>query len=153
MFELTSRTSRSAKHILVFACVVAAALSFGCTGSGAQGGSPGLESPGPEKVAGIQQAATLACQMGPENTNSACSDGISNDGDPYIDCNDFNCCGAGLTMCTCCGTGCGPVYPDACSCPIACSTNSQCGPGQYCWAAGDWNPACRPTPSPAAARP
>src|SRR5512140_632342 len=102
----------------------------------------------------VQSAATAACQTGsPENTNAACSDGISNDGDGFIDCADFDCCGAGLTVCTCCGNGCGPSYPNSCSCSVACSTNSQCGPGQYCWAAGDCNSQCRPLPAPAAAGP
>lgn len=32
------------------------------------------------------------CAMGPENTVAACSDGCSNDGDPYIDCDDYDCC-------------------------------------------------------------
>ena len=32
------------------------------------------------------------CTPGPENTLARCSDGCSNDGDPYIDCNDFDCC-------------------------------------------------------------
>jgi len=33
-----------------------------------------------------------SCVMGPENTVAACSDGCSNDGDAYIDCNDYDCC-------------------------------------------------------------
>jgi len=33
------------------------------------------------------------CVQGPENTVTACTDGCSNDGDAYVDCNDFNCCG------------------------------------------------------------
>jgi len=32
------------------------------------------------------------CVLGPENTVAACSDGCSNDGDAYIDCNDYDCC-------------------------------------------------------------
>jgi hypothetical protein len=32
------------------------------------------------------------CAQGPEATPAACSDGCSNDGDTYVDCNDFNCC-------------------------------------------------------------
>lgn len=32
------------------------------------------------------------CAPGPENTLAKCSDGCSNDGDAYIDCNDFDCC-------------------------------------------------------------
>ncbi len=35
----------------------------------------------------------IACVLGPEDTPEACSDGCSNDGDPYIDCNDYDCCG------------------------------------------------------------
>jgi hypothetical protein len=27
----------------------------------------------------------------PEDTNALCSDGLDNDGDTFIDCNDFNC--------------------------------------------------------------
>ncbi len=34
-----------------------------------------------------------ACVLGPEDTPEACSDGCSNDGDPYVDCNDYDCCG------------------------------------------------------------
>lgn len=30
----------------------------------------------------------------PENTAQACSDGCSNDGDNFVDCNDFDCCNA-----------------------------------------------------------
>jgi hypothetical protein len=129
---------------LVLALTGAAAMSLGCSD---QVDPTELAALAGGAVDEIQSAATLACQQGPENTNAACSDGISNDGDAYIDCDDFNCCGAGLNVCSCCGTGCGPVYPDICSCPIACSTNSQCGPGQYCWAAGDCNAACRPIPA------
>ena len=33
-----------------------------------------------------------ACAPGPESTPAACSDGCSNDGDSYVDCDDFNCC-------------------------------------------------------------
>ncbi len=34
------------------------------------------------------------CAAGPENTTAACSDGCSNDGDRFADCNDYDCCGA-----------------------------------------------------------
>lgn len=34
------------------------------------------------------------CVPGAEDTLEACSDGCSNDGDPYIDCDDFGCCAA-----------------------------------------------------------
>lgn len=33
-----------------------------------------------------------ACASGPESTAAACSDGCSNDGDVYIDCDDYDCC-------------------------------------------------------------
>jgi hypothetical protein len=33
-----------------------------------------------------------SCPSTAENTPSACTDGCSNDGDSYIDCDDFNCC-------------------------------------------------------------
>jgi hypothetical protein len=35
---------------------------------------------------------TAGCAPGPENTLAKCSDGCSNDGDPYVDCNDYDCC-------------------------------------------------------------
>ncbi|CAN5912850.1 hypothetical protein BH11MYX4_BH11MYX4_09690 [soil metagenome] len=38
------------------------------------------------------KCAAGGCVLGPENTLAACSDGCSNDGDPYIDCDDFDCC-------------------------------------------------------------
>jgi hypothetical protein len=39
------------------------------------------------------------CTSGPENTLAACTDGCSNDGDRFIDCDDFDCCGV-RTDCT-----------------------------------------------------
>lgn len=35
---------------------------------------------------------SAVCAKGPETTLAACSDGCSNDGDNYVDCNDFDCC-------------------------------------------------------------
>ncbi len=32
------------------------------------------------------------CTTGPESTTAACTDGCDNDGDPYVDCDDFDCC-------------------------------------------------------------
>lgn len=32
------------------------------------------------------------CPAGAENTQTACSDGCSNDGDEFVDCDDFDCC-------------------------------------------------------------
>jgi hypothetical protein len=44
------------------------------------------------------------CVEGPESTPAACTDNCSNDGDIYVDCDDFNCCG----VVTCApGTTCG----------------------------------------------
>src|SRR5262245_39103530 len=81
------RSERSSKRSLTFvpALVVAGALSIpGCSaGDGDLGGPPLAPA---ENLGQSRQAATLACQMGPENTNAACSDGISNDGDSFIDC-------------------------------------------------------------------
>lgn len=38
-------------------------------------------------------AALVTCPTtGPENTAAACSDGCDNDGDRFVDCNDFDCC-------------------------------------------------------------
>jgi hypothetical protein len=36
-------------------------------------------------------AGVCGAVVGAENTNAACSDGISNDGDTFIDCDDFDC--------------------------------------------------------------
>lgn len=38
------------------------------------------------------EGGRAACAAGPENTVAACTDGCSNDGDPYIDCDDYDCC-------------------------------------------------------------
>ena len=60
---------------------------------------------------------------GDENTEAACDDGISNDGDPYIDCNDYDC------DCTivCGGAGCectgGPENTEA-ACTDGCSNDA-----------------------------
>lgn len=37
-------------------------------------------------------ACVAACERGPETTLARCSDGCSNDGDTYVDCDDFDCC-------------------------------------------------------------
>lgn len=47
---------------------------------------------------------TPTCTSGPENTRTACSDGCSNDGDRFSDCEDFDCCG--VVSCAA-GTACG----------------------------------------------
>lgn len=49
------------------------------------------------------------CRMGPENTVAACSDGCSNDGDNFVDCNDFDCCNL-----------------------VACGPNTSCGRRAMC---------------------
>jgi hypothetical protein len=45
------------------------------------------------------------CPQGPENNVSACTDGCTNDGDRYIDCEDFDCCN--VVSCPT-GTACNP---------------------------------------------
>ena len=52
----------------------------------------------------VEAAGT--CLAGPENTLGACTDGCSNDGDQYIDCEDRDCCsliGADCNFYTYCG--------------------------------------------------
>lgn len=46
-----------------------------------------------------------ACVTGPEDTLAACSDGCSNDGDAYVDCDDYDCCPvlAGCPATSACG--------------------------------------------------
>jgi hypothetical protein len=40
-----------------------------------------------------EDSGTPECVTGPENTAAACSDGCDNDGDPFVDCEDYDCCG------------------------------------------------------------
>ncbi len=62
---------------------------------------------------------------GPENTDTACSDGRDNDGDGYQDCNDSDCAFTSV----CCGDQDGDSY-----------TNADCG-GDDC---DDWNDSVNP---------
>jgi hypothetical protein len=39
-----------------------------------------------------EDAGVPTCPSGPESTATACSDGCSNDGDPFVDCEDYDCC-------------------------------------------------------------
>ena len=51
------------------------------------------------------EGGRATCVLGPENTVAACSDGCSNDGDAYTDCDDYDCC----NVVTCAkGTACNP---------------------------------------------
>lgn len=58
-------------------------MDFDCDTFCTDGGPPGDVPPAP------------ACDGGamPEDNAAACADGCSNDGDPFADCNDFDCCG------------------------------------------------------------
>lgn len=38
------------------------------------------------------QGGQPGCALGAESSVAACTDGCSNDGDAYVDCDDFNCC-------------------------------------------------------------
>lgn len=64
----------------------------------------------------LTDAGTVSCLPGPEDNVAACSDGCSNDGDRFSDCDDFDCCG--LVSCGA-GTACFgrdggvPTTPDA----------------------------------------
>ena len=84
-------------------------------------------------------AVTLACSQGGENSDDACSDGIDNDGDSYIDCHDFDCCGAGLTLCANCGNHGTPSYADVCT---RCGDQPPCPTGQMCCGDDCQTPAC-----------
>lgn len=55
------------------------------------------------------------CTPSPENTVAACADGVSNDCDQFIDCNDLDCCG--VVACpptTTCGMRDGGMRPPVC---------------------------------------
>lgn len=58
-----------------------------------------------EHCAAGKCVAGAVCTSGPEDTLAACSDGCSNDGDPYIDCDDYDCCAVrpGCPSTTACG--------------------------------------------------
>ncbi len=55
----------------------------------------------------LDDAASTAdsggCRSGPEDTPAACADGCSNDGDAYVDCDDYDC--RGLAVCGSCASG------------------------------------------------
>jgi hypothetical protein len=53
-------------------------------------GACGKACPGTQSCSNGKCGAT--CELGPENTLERCSDGCSNDGDIYIDCDDYDCC-------------------------------------------------------------
>lgn len=55
---------------------------------------------------GMGSDGSVGMDGGGENTVEACMDGVDNDGDRYIDCNDFNCCS--LVACAA-GTSCNRV--------------------------------------------
>ena len=78
----------------------------GSGGGGAAGGggagSGGLGASGAGGVAGAGGQASQ-CPGGDECTEAACSNGIDDDDDSYIDCNDFDC----LACLACGGVGCG----------------------------------------------
>ena len=66
---------------------------------------------------------------GPENTPAACSDGIDNDCNGLVDCNDPHCSGIG--SCPVCGMVEHPLgtpffLPDGVTSGTACTTNAQC---------------------------
>jgi hypothetical protein len=53
----------------------------------------------------VHTDGAATCAAGAENTAAACDDGCSNDGDGYVDCDDFDCC----SVVTCApGTACSP---------------------------------------------
>lgn len=48
--------------------------------------------PPPLRDSGPRDAGPSPCTSGPETTIAACTDGCDNEGDGYVDCDDFNCC-------------------------------------------------------------
>jgi hypothetical protein len=71
----------SRSTVLLF---VAGALFVGCpTRNPTDTGGTGMDVPGTD--------SPVACTTGPENTAVACADGCSNDGDAFVDCDDFDC--------------------------------------------------------------
>jgi len=102
-------------------------------------------------------ACAPPCVSGPESTLAACSDGCSNDGDTFIDCEDRDCCAvrsdcAPATYCgrtavdagpcasgpentlTACSDGCsndGDTFID-CEDRDCCAVRTDCAPATYC---------------------
>ncbi|MGH1346390.1 MAG: hypothetical protein ACRBN8_32790 [Nannocystales bacterium] len=65
--------------------------------------------------------------LAPEDSNAACSDGLDNDGDGYVDCDDFDCSMDALVT-ECCQDG-QEVCPTHLGTPVCTwmSTNTNCG--------------------------
>ena len=81
--------------VLLLALVVPSCLD----GGGDQDATSGAD--GTADGGGTATTPMTTGMMGPENTDAACSDGFDNDGDGFIDCDDFDCtdsapsCGGG----------------------------------------------------------
>jgi hypothetical protein len=71
-----------------------------------------------------------------ENTNETCSDGIDNDGDGYVDCEDYNCSkNANVTVCkiaACAAVGDGKTFDSKSWTCDSCWAGSCCSPSTVC---------------------
>jgi hypothetical protein len=91
--ELTT-TSLETTH--VEGCTTGAACGDGCVDLKADPDNCGVcgNACGAGKECNDGACSAVTCVSGPENTLAACSDGCSNDGDSYVDCDDYDCCPA-----------------------------------------------------------
>lgn len=70
------------------ALAVLAASACGPNDRNRDAGRPGIDA----NLPSVDAAVTACSTTGPENTAEACSDACDNDGNGFVDCNDFGCC-------------------------------------------------------------
>ena len=68
--------------------------------AGPRDAGPRDAGPPPPRDSGPRDAGPPPCVSGPESTIAACTDGCDNEGDGYVDCDDFNCCGVLGSSCS-----------------------------------------------------
>lgn len=160
MNRQATRAKRSARSVLLPICVL---IAWSLCATGCRDRQYDALDPDDRPIDDL--VPTLACTLGPENTDDACSDGIDNDGDPYVDCHDFDCCTPAISVCDVCGNRAEVSFPDICTpcgdgppctsaeiccdgvCAIpGCNENTDCDDGEFCMDIGTCFARCEPPP-------